>query len=254
MRGGRVVAGLRALQEVCRYCWMCTHTSHRTWRCHGVKWAPLELACLREFRFESPCARSDSHYGSISPLQHSHVFTSSMEANGTNRQQCLAGAEGKLVNKVKVNNIPCCLQWAGHCSAAFAGSLRRKRRGSFQINDWKGGTFQFEHKGCLTCRTQFGTRKLENIKLAGSEKHGSHNTEAGNLQPDVMLPTNHHETEEEKLRCSAGSLSLLSNLMWFYPHTQSFPAHVHSWSLTTQERKSIQTNSIMAKSANSLLI
>lgn len=44
------------------------------------------------------------------PSLHSHVFSSAMEANSPNRQQCLAGVEGKLVREVKINNIPCCLQ------------------------------------------------------------------------------------------------------------------------------------------------
>lgn len=38
-----------------------------------------------------------------------------MEANSTNRQQCLAEVEGKLVREVKVNNIPYCIQQARNC-------------------------------------------------------------------------------------------------------------------------------------------
>lgn len=121
----------------------CVHTpSYRTLRCHGVKCTLLDRFCLQEFRFKFPCARSDSHYGSINPPPslHSHVLDSTVEANSTNRQQCLAGVEGKLVREVKVNNIPCCLQWARDFWAAFSVSLKRKRKrreGGFQINDFK---------------------------------------------------------------------------------------------------------------------
>lgn len=67
----------------------------------------------------SACRSSDlnSNYSSTnpSPSQHSHVLASAVEANSTNRQQCLAEVEGKLVREVKVNNIPCCIQQARNC-------------------------------------------------------------------------------------------------------------------------------------------
>lgn len=115
LRGEGVEAGLCALWEGCTYCCMCTHT-HRTWRCHGIKCTLLEHACPREFRFKSPCARSDSHYGSINSHSVPAFPCFQLCCGGNpNRQQCLAGVEGKLVREVKVNNIPCCLQWAGDC-------------------------------------------------------------------------------------------------------------------------------------------
>ncbi len=165
-------------------CCMCTHTSYRTLRCHGVKCTLLDRFCLREFRFKFPRARSDSHYGSINPPPslHSHVLDSTAEANSTNRQQCLAGAEGKLVREVKVNNIPCCLQWARDFWAAFSVSLKRKRKrreGSVQISDFKRNV-------SVWTRSLFNLKKMvgEGEKLESKDlkhdmdpahKHGSHN-------------------------------------------------------------------------------
>lgn len=97
--------------QLCEGCiYFCTCTSCSTWTCHGVK-CTLWTA--------SACRSSDlnSNYSSTnpSPSQHSHVLASAMEANSTNRQQCLAEVEGKLVREVKVNNIPCCIQQARNC-------------------------------------------------------------------------------------------------------------------------------------------
>lgn len=107
-------AGARVC-EGCIFCCMCTSCS--TWKCHGVKCTLLDCVWLQEFRFELPCASPDSHYSSTnpSPSKHSHVSASAVEANSTNRQQCLAEVEGKLVREVKVNNIPYCIQQARNC-------------------------------------------------------------------------------------------------------------------------------------------
>lgn len=60
------------------------------------------------------------------PFLHFSVADSTEEAKSTNRQQCFA--EGKRVREVKVNNIPCSLQWARDCWTAFSVSLKRKRK------------------------------------------------------------------------------------------------------------------------------
>lgn len=108
----------RAVWEGCTYCCMCTHTSYCTWRCHGVKCALLDRFCLQEFKLKFPCARSDSHYGSISPSPPIPAFPCfRLHCGGKQHKQTavFSWAEGKLVREVKVNNIPCSLQWARDC-------------------------------------------------------------------------------------------------------------------------------------------
>ncbi len=107
----------RAVWEGCAFCCMCTYTSYRTRRCHGVKCALLDCVRLQEFRLKFPCASSDSHYGSINPHSIPAFPCFRLHCGGKQHKQTavFSWAEGKLVREVKVNNIPCSLQWATDC-------------------------------------------------------------------------------------------------------------------------------------------
>lgn len=76
------------------------------------------------------------------PFLYFSVADSTEEAKSTNRQQCFA--EGKRVREVKVNNIPCSLQWARDCWTTFSVSLKRKgksREGTIEICNFQGRYF-----------------------------------------------------------------------------------------------------------------
>ena len=110
-----------ALLEGCTHCCICcmgTYSCYRTRSCHGDQYALLDCLYLQQFKLKVPCASSDSHNGSISLSPPIPVFSCfRLHCGGKQHKQTavFSWAKGKLVREVKVNNIPCSLQWARDC-------------------------------------------------------------------------------------------------------------------------------------------